>query len=124
MGYYGISHHKKKIKMNKESNYNLYKAAIILGVGALLFWIIKPNVNGTNSSLPSTKTNADGPTPNKENADIVANAYSSALKANEPASRLTELNKEMMKEFGMRSYMDKDNKIVVCDASGSIITTK
>jgi hypothetical protein len=111
--------------MKNESNFNLYKAAIILGVGALLFWLIKPNVNGTsNSSLPSTKTNADGPTPNKENADIVANAYSSALKANEPASRLTELNKEMMKEFGMRCYMDKDNKLVVCDASGAIITTK
>jgi hypothetical protein len=30
----------------------------------------------------------------------------------------------MMKEFGMRCYMDKDNKLVVCDASGSIITTK
>jgi hypothetical protein len=110
--------------MNNESNYNLYKAAIILGVGALLFWVIKPKDSSSTSTLPSTKTNADGPTPNKENAEIVANAYSAALKANEPASRLTELNKEMMKEFGMRCYMDKDNKLVVCDASGSIITTK
>lgn len=112
--------------MNNESNYNLYKAAIILGVGALLFWIIKPkNTSSTSSStLPSTKTNADGLTPNKENADIVANAYSSALKANEPVSRLTELNKEMLKEFGMRCYMNEDNKLVVCDSAGTIITTK
>lgn len=111
--------------MNNESNYNLYKAAIILGVGALLFWAIKPKGNTTSSgtTLPSTKTNADGPAPNKENADIVANAYASALKANEPASRLTELNKEMMKEFGMRCYLDKD-KLTVVDSAGTIITTK
>jgi hypothetical protein len=111
--------------MNKETNYNLYKAAIILGVGAFLFWILKPKDKNTNiSTLPTTKTNAEGPTPNIENADIVANAYSAALKANEPAGRLTELNKEMMKEFGMRCFMDKDNKLVVVDSAGNTITTK
>jgi hypothetical protein len=111
--------------MNNESNYNLYKAAIILGVGALLFWIIKPKnaTTSTTNTLPSTKTNADGPTPNKENAEIVANAYSAALKANEPSTRLTELNKEMMKEFGMRCYLDKD-KLTVVDTAGTTILTK
>jgi hypothetical protein len=112
--------------MNNESNYNLYKAAIILGVGALLFWVIKPkaaSTTSTSNTLPPTKTNADGPAPSKENAEIVVNAYSSALKANEPAGRLTELNKEMMKEFGMRCYLDKD-KLTVCDTAGNIILTK
>lgn len=109
--------------MNNESNYSLYKAAIILGVGALLFWLIKPKGESSNT-LPSTKANGDGPVPTKENAEVVATAYSAALKANEPATRLTELNKEMMKEFGMRCYMDNDNKLVVVDSAGKIITTK
>ena len=59
-----------------------------------------------------------------QNAEIVATAYSSAMQNNEPSSRLSELNRELTKEFGMRCYMDKSGKLVVCDVSGNIITTK
>jgi hypothetical protein len=46
------------------------------------------------------------------------------MQNNEPTSTLAELNKECMKEYGMRCYMDKDGKFVTCDSSGSIILKK
>lgn len=111
--------------MSNESNHNLYKASLMLAIGGLLFWVIMPKKDKATTSGTSKKSfDSSTPTPSIENADIVANAYSSALSANEPASRLTELNKELMKEFGMRCYMNEENKLVVCDASGTIIVTK
>ena len=97
----------------------------MLAIGGLLFWVILPKKDkGTSGTTPKKSFDSSTPTPSIENADIVANAYQSALSANEPASRLTELNKELMKEFGMRCYMEKDNKLVVCDSAGTIIVTK
>jgi hypothetical protein len=110
--------------MSNESNYNLYKASLMLAIGGLLFWVVMPKKDKKTTGTTPTKSFDNTPTPSIENADIVANAYSSALSANEPASRLTELNKELMKEFGMRCYMNEDNKLVVCDSSGTIIVTK
>jgi hypothetical protein len=51
-------------------------------------------------------------------------AYTDALKNGEPSARLTELNKECMKEFGMRCYIDKSGQAVVCDVKGETILTK
>ena len=110
--------------MSNESNQNLYKASLMLAIGGLLFWVILPKKDKGTSATTPKKSFDSTPTPSIENADIVANAYQSALSANEPASRLTELNKELMKEFGMRCYMEKDNKLVVCDSAGTIIVTK
>ena len=76
------------------------------------------------------KKSADGdkslaPAPTPENAEIVLIAYTDALKNGEPASRLTELNKECMKEFGLRCYIDqKSGKTVVCDVKGETILSK
>lgn len=111
--------------MSNESNYNLYKASLMLAIGGLLFWVIMPKKDKGTTAGTTPKSSFDStPTPSIENADIVANAYSSALSANEPASRLTELNKELMKEFGMRCYMNEANKLVVVDSAGTIIVTK
>lgn len=110
--------------MSNESNHNLYKASLMLAIGGLLFWVIMPKKDKAATGTSKKSFDSSTPTPSIENADIVLNAYSSALQANEPSSRLTELNKELMKEFGMRCYMDKDNKFVVCDSSGTIIVTK
>ena len=46
------------------------------------------------------------------------------MQAGEPASQLSELNKECMKDFGMRCYMDKEGKLIVCDVSGNVMLTK
>ena len=111
-------------------NQNLIKAALMFGGGFLLFALLKPK-----DKTPALATaNANGkkamdnqllPAPSKENAEIVLIAYTDALKAGEPSNRLTELNQECMKEFGMRCYIDnKTGKAVVCDAKGDTVLSK
>lgn len=110
------------------NNKNLIKAALIFGGGFLLFMLLKPKNPLSKGS--SEKKSLDGnnkmhPAPTPENAEIVMMAYSDALKNGEPSSRLTELNKEMMTEFGMRCYIDsKTNELVVCDVEGNPVLTK
>jgi hypothetical protein len=106
--------------MKKES---LIKAILMIGGGYLVFLLFKPK---KDSALPtsSAKTNSFEGAPDTKNADIVATAYSEALKAGESPSRLTELNKEMMKEFNMRCYVNESSQVVVCDVKGNTILTK
>ena len=116
--------------MNKE----LVKWITIFGGGLLAFSLVKPRkkdleaVKSSENSDTNNSQSFDNSEPNakatKENAEIVATAYSLAMQNNEPQSALTELNKECMKEYGLRCYMDKNNKIIVSDASGNTILTK
>jgi hypothetical protein len=109
---------------------NLIKFAIIMGGGFGIFWLLKmakeKNASKSTSTSSNSTTGFDSskPQPKTENADLVATAYSDAVKAGEPSSRLTELNKELMKEFGMRCYIDKDSKLIVVDSKGNTIITK
>ena len=80
----------------------------------------------TKETASGGKKSLDGkgalPAPNQANAEIVLSAYTEALKSGEPASRLTELNKECMQEFGMRCYIEsKSGKVIVCDVKGETI---
>jgi len=113
------------------NNKAMIKAALMFGGGFLLFIIVKnyKHKKSTPKSFDAAteKKESKPYTPSKQelqNAEIVATAYSSAMQNNEPSSRLSELNRELTKEFGMRCYMDKSGKLVVCDVSGNIITTK
>lgn len=106
------------------TNKNLITAALIFGGGFLVFWGIKPMF--TKETASGGKKSLDGkgalPAPNQANAEIVLSAYTEALKSGEPASRLTELNKECMQEFGMRCYIEsKSGKVIVCDVKGETI---
>ena len=113
-------------------NKDFVKWVIIFGGGLLTFSLFKPKKKDLNlankSTVPNTNESFDDNEskvkPSKENAEIVAKAYSAAMQAGEPSSALAELNKECMKDYGMRCYVDKDNKLVVCDVSGSIILSK
>jgi len=116
-------------------NKNLVKWVVIFGGGLLGFMLLKPKkkdlelaqqVSSTDSVTESFDSNdSDSKVkPNKENAEIVYRAYSAAIQAGEPASALAELNKECMKDYSMRCYMDKDGKYIVCDTSGAIILNK
>jgi hypothetical protein len=113
-------------------NKNLVKWVLIFGGGLLGFTLFKPkkqalaaaNKSTTDTTAKAFDDNESGVTPTKENAEIVIKAYSAAMQNNEPNSTLAELNKECMKEYGMRCYMDKDGKFVACDSSGSIILKK
>lgn len=110
--------------MKKE---NLIKAALIFGGGYLVFALAKSmkksNATGTSNkkSFDNSATKESAPVPTPENARIVLTAYTDALNAGEAPSRLTELNKECMKEFGMRCYVDENNQVVVCDVKGEPI---
>lgn len=61
---------------------------------------------------------------NIQDAEIVIKAYTAAVKNNESPETLTELNKELMKDFGMRCYINEKNKVVVTDSKGEAILTK
>ncbi len=109
--------------MNKEK---LLKFSLIFGGGFLLFWALRPKSKTsptTTSPIKDFDASAIPVKPTMENAEIVATAYTEAMKAGESPSRLTELNKECMKDFGMRCYV-KDEKLIVCDVSGNIMLTK
>lgn len=106
--------------MKKE---NLIKAGLIFGGGYLVFALAKSmkkskSIDGLKKSFDSKEST---PVPTAENAKIVITAYTEALNAGETPSRLTELNKECMKEFGMRCYVDGEGKVVVCDVKGEPI---
>lgn len=107
---------------------NLIKFFLIFGGGFGVFLIFKKiNENKMSTSSTGKTASADGssnPAPDSKNAEIVAVAYSEALKAGETPQRLTELNKELTKEFGMRCYVTEDNKLTVCDVKGNTILTK
>ncbi len=107
------------------NNENLIKASIIFGGGFLVFLLLKPKFGAKSTTTTEKKSFDSAPVTAKdlENADIVAKAYTDALKAGEPPAKLTELNTECMKEFGMRCYTDKSGKLIVCDVKGKIITT-
>jgi hypothetical protein len=104
-------------------NNQLIKAGLILAGGFLVFSLIKPKEDseGTKKSMEGNLL----PAPTPENAEIVLVAYQDALKNGEPAARLTELNMECMKEFGLRCYIDqKTGQTVVCDSKSEPVLVK
>jgi len=107
---------------------NFIKGVIIFGGAFLIFSLWKPKKDAIlKNSSTGTKTGSDGSVSkpiDMNNAKIVSDAYAAALKAGETAQNLTELNKELMKEFGMRCYVSSSNQLVVCDSKGNTIMTK
>lgn len=104
---------------------HLVKAALIFGGGFVLFMLLRPKEKSASASIAAGKTSFDGKKPSKEDAEIAAKAYKSALDANEPPARLTELNKELMADFNVRCYVDpKNGNVKVCDLQGSTIIEK
>lgn len=104
--------------MNNES---LVKFTLIFGGGFLLFLLIKPKSPLVLSPAPAVKLDTVEPT--KENAELVYRAYTSALESGESPSKLSELNKECLKEFGMTCSID-DGQTIVRDSKGAVMLTK
>lgn len=109
-------------------NQNLIKAALMFGGGFALFALLRPKDPAVAVAGAGSKSFDDNklyPPPSTADAEIVMIAYTDALQAGEPPARLTELNKECMKEFGMRCYIDsKSGKATVCDVKGDTILSK
>ena len=104
----------------------LIKAGIVLGGGMLLFLLFKPRKGEVvKPAKGDTKSFDNAPAPTIENAQIVMDAYTEALKNGEPPARLSELNKECMNEFGLRCYVEpKTGQLIVCDTKGEPVLTK
>jgi hypothetical protein len=118
--------------MKKE---NIIKAALIFGGGYLVFLLAKTakekkglptNTKTSNETVKSFDSVVpdDAPPPNIEKAPIVMEAYIMAMNAGESPMRLTELNKECMKDFGMRCHVSEEGKVVVCDIKGNTILSQ
>lgn len=115
-------------------NKDLVKWVTIFGGGLLAFSFFKPKKKDLDAVAKASSTdtttsqsfddNESNVKPTKENAELVASAYTMAMKNNEPQSALAELNKECMKEYGMRCYIDNNNKVIVSDASGNVVLKK
>lgn len=105
-------------------NKSFFKATIMLGGGFLLFWLLKPKgIDKTKSAIQNPLTasfDATKPvTPEqKANGRIVMDAYQSAMMAGEPPMILSELNRECMKDYGMKCYQKKDGTLCVTDEAG------
>jgi hypothetical protein len=106
-------------------NVSIYKTAIIFGVGFGIFWLLKPkDATATVQSASATPTTSFDATDKpitlkqKEDANIVLHAYQSAVLAGEPPMILSELNRECMKDYGLKCYQKKDGSFTVTDASG------
>jgi hypothetical protein len=118
--------------MKKE---NIIKAVLMFGGGYLIFLLAKTAKEKSTEKV-NTKTTGETvksfdsvvpdnvPQPKTEEAPIVMEAYVMALQAGETPMRLTELNKECMKEFGMRCYVAEDGRVVVCDVKGNTILSQ
>lgn len=105
------------------------KFIVIAGGGFAMFWLFR-HLKGDNiiaePKAGFAGSNIDMTPPTEKqllDAEIVTDAYIAALEAGEPAEKLTELNGELIKEFGMRCYL-KDAHLVVCDVMGKQIMVK
>lgn len=78
---------------------DIKKAALVFGIGLVIFWLLKPS----STRKPSSTKESNGADQTK-NANIVLKAYTKAVNAGETATALEELNKLMEKEYGMRVY--------------------
>lgn len=108
-------------------NKKFVKPLLIFGGGLLLFMLLKPKNIGQKlpketKSFDDLDTNIDVVDKSK-NAQIVAKAYTSAVENGESQQRLDELNKELMKEFGMECRLSSSGKPVVFDKNGKKIAS-
>jgi hypothetical protein len=110
-------------------NTNLKKAILIFGGGLFLFWAfkkIKPiDVKTTTKSDKDTSVSASGePTEEqKANIPLVMKAYLEAKKAGESKQFLAEMNREFIKEYGLKVMSDKGSgKLFVADSNGSKVS--
>lgn len=96
-------------------NPQLQKALIVFGVSAILFWLVRPDIN----RKPKT-SDATTPEQQKKDAIVVANAYGKALQAKESPAALEELNKLMEGQYGLRvDRKHADGKYYVMDTKGN-----
>ncbi len=111
-------------------NTNLKKAILIFGGGLILYWAfkkIKPIDVKKASSKSDNDTNlgANGELTEeqKKNIPTIMRAYMEAKKAGESKQFLADMNREFIKEYGLKVMTDKTtNKSFVADVNGNKVS--
>ena len=110
-------------------NTNIKKALLVFGGGLLLFWAfkkIKPiGVKSPKNTEKDTNVSASGESNDeqKQNINLVMKAYLEAKKAGESKQFLAEMNREFIKEYGLKVMSDKGSgKLFVADSSGNKVS--
>ena len=106
-------------------NTNVKKLLLIFGGGVLLFWAFKKlkpiDVKKKTTSKKDTNASADGNSDDKmKNAQVCLKAYIEAKKAGESKDFLADMNREFIKEYGLKVMPNKTNgKLFVSDSEGN-----
>lgn len=87
---------------------------IVGGIAIVLLFILVPRKKGIKK-LP---TNGDTKADNVQNARVVLDAFMNAMEAGENASALNELNKEFVKEYGLKVFKNKSGNFVARTLDG------
>jgi len=109
-------------------NTNIKKALLIFGGGILLFWAfkkIKPIgvSKATSSKDNNVSANGDSDEEQKQNVNLVMKAYLEAKKAGESKEFLADMNREFIKEYGLKVMSDKSNgKLFVANKNGNKVS--
>jgi hypothetical protein len=110
-------------------NTNIKKGLLIFGGGLFLFWAFKKifpiGVSSKKSTEKDTNVSASGEQSGeqKENINLVMKAYLEAKRAGESKQFLADMNREFIKEYGLKVMTDKGNgKLFVANASGNKVS--
>lgn len=109
-------------------NTNLKKALLISLGGLFIYWAftkIKPIDVKQESNSSDTKLSASGESDEeqKKNVNLIMGAYMSAKKAGESKQFLDDMNREFLKEYGLKVMNNKGNgKLFVADADGNKVS--
>jgi hypothetical protein len=92
----------------------LRDAGIIVGVTAVLLFLLYPRKKGINAP----KVADSGKLQNVQNAQIILNAYLNAVDAKESSKALDALNQEFIKEYGMKVVKNSSGNYVARTMDG------
>jgi hypothetical protein len=94
-------------------NPKLRDGLIIVGIAVVILFFVIPKGKGIKK-IAKNGDKAD----NTGNARIVLDAYLNAMEAGEGAQALGELNKEFVKEYGLKVYKNKEGFYVARTLDG------
>ena len=98
----------------------LTKLAVVFGGGAVLFAVLKGVVfKEATTAKPENDARKDAAATEQKDAAVALKAYRAALSAGEDSEAMADLNRELIKEYGLRVLRrKKDKKLVVLNAAG------
>jgi hypothetical protein len=87
---------------------------IVGGIAIVLLFFLVPRSKGIKKVASNGASKAD----KTQDARIVLDAFMNAMEAGENAQALNELNKEFVKEYGLKVFQTKQGKFVARTLDG------